>query len=105
MVLAQVAQGDVDGYCQWVATRTEYPDVRLEPRCDVIEGLPPVTLRSGVPDSYWDLELVDAIRIALENSRVMRDIGGRVLETPASVSTVFDPACRSPIPRLAPRRL
>lgn len=40
----------------------------------------------------WELQLEQAIRMALARSKIMRDIGGAVVDAPRSVSSVFDPA-------------
>ena len=87
------------GYYELMADQIEYPDVDLPLRRDVMEGLPPHTLRSDQERTHWDLTLQEAVRIALENSQVMRDIGASVLQAPASSSTVFDPAIQETDPR------
>src|SRR3990170_4709313 len=74
------------GYYEQMAVGIEYPDASLGPRRDIVSALPPRTLRTGPPESYWNLTLLEAIRIALENSQVMRDIGGTVVRAPAAVS-------------------
>jgi len=40
---------------------------------------------------YWDLSLEEAVRIALQNSQVMRDLGG-IVRSPDSITTMYDPA-------------
>ena len=40
---------------------------------------------------YWDLTLEEAVRLALANSQVMKDLGG-VIRTPDSVVSMYDPA-------------
>lgn len=42
-------------------------------------------------NGYWDLSLEDAIRLALENSEVLKNLGG-VLRTPFAYSSIYDPA-------------
>ncbi|GAA4427632.1 TolC family protein [Bremerella cremea] len=42
-------------------------------------------------NGYWDLSLEEAIRLALQNSQVMKDLGG-VLRTPEAVVSMYDPA-------------
>ncbi|MEN0110684.1 MAG: hypothetical protein AAF805_08160, partial [Planctomycetota bacterium] len=44
------------------------------------------------PPAYRDLSLEEAVRFALANARVMRDLGGVVSTPDALVSTVYDPA-------------
>ncbi|WP_158545357.1 TolC family protein [Bremerella cremea] len=44
------------------------------------------------PESgYWDMSLEEAIRLTLQNSEVMKNLGG-VLRTPFAYSTIYDPA-------------
>lgn len=50
-------------------------------------------------DAFWDLTLSQAIEIALENSRVLRDVGGRLLDAPATATTVDDIAIAITDPR------
>lgn len=48
---------------------------------------------------YWDLSPEEAVRIALSNATVLRDLGGMLIGVPESVSTVFDPVLRETDPR------
>jgi len=47
----------------------------------------------------WELPLEEVIRLGLENSKVLRDLGGSVLRTPALAQTVHDPAIQATDPR------
>jgi hypothetical protein len=62
--------------------------------------LPPRTLSSPNPGEvpYWDLKLEEAVRIGLANSKVFRDIGGRLLTGPAAVASVYNPAIQESDP-------
>ena len=82
-----------------IATEIEYPDTRIGHRRDVMETPPPRTVLSLEETPSWPITLEEAVRIALENSRVMRDIGGRVLTAPLSTASVYDPAIRETDPR------
>lgn len=75
-----------------VATTIEYPEICKAP--SRFEGpiAPPQTIEDIEMAEYWDLSLEEAIRIALENSDVFRDIGGRVVSSPQATGTVYDPA-------------
>ena len=53
---------------------------------------PPISTRNPGGGEIWDLELSDAVRYALENSQVIRDLGGRALSSPSSVETNYSPA-------------
>lgn len=54
---------------------------------------------SGPAPPTWDLSLEEVIRLGLENSKVLRDLGGSVLRTPALAQTVHDPAIQATDPR------
>ena len=92
-----------------MATKIEQPDVKQASLIEATEPLPPLSLSNTKYDSIWELPLEDAIHITLENSKVMRTLGGRFSTTggtrpqvgdapsilqssPQSVSTVYDPA-------------
>ena len=53
---------------------------------------PPITIHEEEPREYWDLSLEEAIRLALTNSRIMRDLGGTILRAPSSMRAIQDPA-------------
>ncbi len=110
--------GDMSHYVG-MATNIEHPDVET---CslDEVQGTPqPFTLSDHKFDQVWELELQSAVRYALENSKVMRTLGGRqasfggsrpqqdespdALErSPASVPTVYDPAIFEADPNFGP---
>jgi outer membrane protein TolC len=77
---------------QTLATQVEYPDAEVQPSDDIFHSPDPNTLRNPQQKEFWDLTLDDAVRTALANSDVMRDIGGRVVTTPAGTTSRFDPA-------------
>ncbi len=52
----------------------------------------------GTPD-YWNLSLEETIQLALANSRVLRDLGGAVVRSPATTRTAIDPAIVETDPR------
>ena len=54
---------------------------------------------NGAPPPSWELSLEEVIRLGLENSKVLRDLGGSVLRTPALAQTVHDPAIQATDPR------
>ena len=77
----------------------EYPDAQTPtPLHSPDDFAPPPTLSNFDELEAWPLSLDDAIRLALQNSDVMRDLGGRVLTTPAAVSTAYDPALQETNP-------
>jgi outer membrane protein TolC len=96
------------------ATRIEYPNVEIDPIPDVTESLSPFTLRNQAPEDVprWDLTLEEAVRTALENSRVMRNLGGvsfspqgtmgkpeALLRGGGAAATMYDPALATSDPR------
>src|SRR5690606_25822540 len=70
----------------------EYPDVNPAVPSEVSDGPPPLTVQQREPEQYWELSLDDVIRLTLENSQVIRDLGGRVITAPDSVPSIYDPA-------------
>ena len=79
----------------------EYPDVeRSEVSQLVIEATQePPSARRPQDSEKWPMTLDEAIRIALKNSQVVRDAGGRVVSAPQGAVTVFDPAIQEADPR------
>ncbi|MCH7725555.1 MAG: TolC family protein [Planctomycetes bacterium] len=80
--------GDFSG----VSTEIEYPDVEAANYGDVATTPPPFTFAEPGLGDYWDLSLQDAIHMALKNSKVLRDLGGAILQSPENVATIHDPA-------------
>ncbi|TWT59776.1 TolC family protein [Rubinisphaera italica] len=58
----------------------------------------PRSLEDMAPLDYWDLTLAEAISLALENGKIVKDLGGRILSAPETVQTVYDPAIRESEP-------
>lgn len=94
--------GDLSHYID-VATQIEYPDVE-EPRLAEVDGAQaPLTVRNADNYTAWDISLEEVTRITLQNSDVMRQLGGRVvsnapdtitrnLVSTFGVTTTYDPA-------------
>ena len=59
---------------------------------------PPLTL-SGATPQYRDITLQEAVEIGLSNSRVMRDLGGTVLRSPATTRSIHTPGLVETDPR------
>ncbi|MFH1264172.1 MAG: TolC family protein, partial [Planctomycetota bacterium] len=99
--------GDLSHYIE-TATEVEFPDVENPTLDDVTGAIPPLTLDNPEPTEVWELALEEAVKIALDNSKVIRSLYGPIpqlvdrLQTnpdfPA-VSTVYDPALRETDPR------
>lgn len=60
---------------------------------------PPPTVRNFEQLEPWPLSLQEVTRIALMNSQVIRDIGGRVVTSPTLAPTIYDPAIQETDPR------
>jgi outer membrane protein TolC len=100
--------GDLSHYIDQ-ATEIEYPDVEAESLDDVTHAEPPLSLDNPTPREMWELKLQEAVRITLENSKVMRSLSGRfvsqaalrpqtgdapdaLLTRPEAIRTVYDTA-------------
>ena len=90
--------GDADlNYYKEAATDIEYPAVQSLTVGDVMATEKPRAVNDPREDEVWDLSLEEAIRIALENSTVIRsstllDVATRITTSPESVPTIYDPA-------------
>ena len=58
------------------------PDLPEPPFSEIEGTIRPFSLGGPAPKDYWALKLEDAIRLALENAKVMRSIGGQVQGPP-----------------------
>jgi outer membrane protein TolC len=74
-----------------VALEMEYPNEPVPERKDDFSSFAPHVIRDG-PPQYWDLKLEEALKLALVNSPVLRDLGGQVLVNPQIVRTIQNPA-------------
>lgn len=99
---------DFDHY-KGVATEIEYPDVEAERLADVENALAPFSLQRKDNREIWDLTLEEAMRIALTNNKVMRNISGQVQGPPDFIArnpelapTIYDPAIAESNPRIGP---
>jgi outer membrane protein TolC len=83
-----------------LATEVEYPVVQP---CSTFDdqwaAVQPLTLTSPGEQNYWNVTLEETVQIALAESKVIRDLGGAVLRTPANVETHWDPAAVETDPR------
>ncbi len=91
---------DIDlAHAQSVATQIEYPDVQSSHVPGPILSPAPITIREDSPPEAWELTLQEAVRIGLQNSKVLRNLGGLVLQSPANVATIHGPAIQDSDPR------
>lgn len=103
--------GDLSHYIG-EATNIEYPDVEAERLGEVQGALAPLTLENPDPKEIWELSLEETMKIALDNAKVIRNLGGVVFgangaqgepasltSQAASIPTMFDPAIAETDPR------
>jgi outer membrane protein TolC len=100
--------GDLSHYVGAVQ-KIEYPDTCQEPLDEASGAVEPLTLTNPKFDEIWELSLEEAIRTALENGKVLRNLGGRfasfggprpqtgepavsLLTAPSQTPTIYDPA-------------
>jgi outer membrane protein TolC len=101
-----LGKGDLSHYLN-VATEIEYPDVDSMPLDEVTGAAAPLTIANSENFDVWDITLEEVTRITLTNSKVIRQLGGRISDggsniavaTPetlqqgaANAITTYDPA-------------
>jgi outer membrane protein TolC len=80
-----------------VATEIEYPNVNTETIDEVTNARAPLTLANAQNFEMWDLSLEEVTRITLQNSNVIRQLGGRVNDGGQNI-TQFTPQTISQAP-------
>jgi outer membrane protein TolC len=103
--------GDLSHYVG-VATNIDYPDAVVPSLGDVQGAQPPLSLENPEPKEMWDLTLQETMRITLDNSKVMRNLGGVVfgqggaqgdptalLSQASIIPSIYDPARTESDPR------
>ena len=100
--------GDLSHYVGAIQ-KLEYPDAHEKPLDEAAGTLEPLTLSNASFDKVWEVSLEEAIRTALENGKILRNLGGRfasfggprpqtgeppvsLLTAPDATPTVYDPA-------------
>ncbi len=84
------------------AAQIEYPDVERCWEASEEMSLGPRTLDDPPPTEFWNISFDELLGIALSNSEVLRDLGGRVLQSPDTVPSTYDPAVRESDPLFGP---
>lgn len=85
-------------YYKEAATEIEYPAVESHTVGEVMVTEAPRAVNDPREDQIRDLSLAEAIQIALENNTVIRDsaqlatAGNRVMSSPESLPSIYDPA-------------
>jgi outer membrane protein TolC len=100
--------GDLSHYVGAIQ-KLEYPDGDQQPLDEAAGTVEPLTLSNADFENIWELSLEEAIRTALENGKVLRNLGGRfasfggprpqtgeppvsLLTSPVQTPTAYDPA-------------
>ena len=73
-----------------MATELEYPDAESDRIADVARAKDPLTLSNPEVQEIWDVSLEEAMKTALANSKVLRNLGGLLFTPglPASNQTI-----------------
>jgi len=74
------------------ATEIEYPDVDTIMAPEIAATTGPRAVDNPRDQEPLDLTLAEAVRLAMTNSSVIRDLGGSVVAGPSGSQTVFNPA-------------
>jgi outer membrane protein TolC len=89
-----------------VATEISVPDVDSDRLADVAQAQRPFSLLNNDPKNFWDLTLEEAMRTALTNNKIMRNIGGQIqgppdfiLRNPEVAPSIYGPALAEANPR------
>jgi outer membrane protein TolC len=60
-----------------------------------IHAFAPRTIDDQLPREFWNLSLDEAIEIGLQNTTILKDLGGRVLQNPQSATSVYEPGLQA----------
>lgn len=84
-----------------IAGQIQYDNVTSETDAahDVRYSPPPQSLNLTNTPTYLNLSLDQVVEIGLQNTKVLRDLGGTVLRDPALARTILDPAIQESDPR------
>jgi outer membrane protein TolC len=88
-------------YYRDAVSQIDYPDVDQESPEQVIATQEPRTINSRAHDEIWEMSLSEAVLLAMQNNRVIRDNGtfmspfNALFSNPARVPSVYDPAIQA----------
>ncbi len=80
-----LGKGDLSHYLN-VATDIEYPDVNSMPLDEVSGARAPLSLSNSENFDVWDITLEEVTRITLTNSKVIRQLGGRISDANSNIA-------------------
>jgi len=96
----KASNNNTDDSYRALATQIEYPQVsQCSASSEDWASLEPVTLATLSETEYWDVKLEEVIQLSLSQSKVLRDLGGAILRSPATAETYWDPALQETDPR------
>lgn len=74
----------------------EYPNVDQQTNEDVVNTQRPHTVRDRVQDEIWELTLMQAVHLAVQNNKMIRTRAGSaaLLANPSNAPSIYDPALR-----------
>ena len=79
-------------YYKSVSTQIEYPSVKSCLTPEVVTTPAPLAMENPADIVTRDIQLDEVIRLALQNSDILRSLGGSIVQAPAGIVTNFDPA-------------
>ncbi len=82
----------VPSYYKPVSTEIEYPNVKSFLMPEVVSTPAPLTIENPSELPARELELAEAIQMALQKSDILRNLGGSVVQAPAASRSLYDPA-------------
>lgn len=94
--------------CEFSDDHEYFRTLAVSPIPSEVEGTPGfLPLSTDVPllvdetelPPFWNLTLNEVVQLGLENSKVLRDLGGSVLRRPDLAQTIHDPAVQATDPR------
>ncbi len=84
-------------YYKPAATEIEYPGVRSCLVPEVVSTPAPLAMENPADITTREIRLDEVITLALQNSEILRSLGGAIVQAPAGVVTNFDPRSRKRI--------
>lgn len=82
-----------------ISSRVDNPQTQRVANVSMADPFTPRHLADMASVSYYDLTLDEVLYIAMENSQVLRDLGGTILRSPDSVKSRFTPGAVQTDPR------
>jgi outer membrane protein TolC len=99
LVIHPPCEMDDQLFYQTLATSPVTGDQEYPPGCLPLSTEAPLVVDLDSPPPTWDMTLQEAVRLGLENSKVLRDLGGNVIRRPDLAQTIHDPALQATDPR------